>query len=305
MSFRDGDTARPASGGPGEALGAHWPEYAIEAAGLGLFMVAAGVAWTLLDDPGWPLAAFFAPRPILQRALMGLAMGGTATALIYSPWGRRSGAHFNPAVTLTFLRLGKLAPWDAAFYVLAQFLGGLAGVLLTYAALGRAFGDPPVAFIVTVPGDAGPWAAFLGEIAIAFAMMLMILYTSNRIPLMRFTGLFAGLLIVADVTFESPLSGFSMNPARTVASALPSGDWQGIWIYLTAPLLGMLAAVDAYRLLTREWGVICAKLNHNTRRPCIFHCGYKRRAVDVPALLATQPSLPVRHPLRQETGRSH
>ena len=247
--------------GAAMALRRHWPEYGIEAAGLGLFMISAGVAWTILASPDWPLVHWL-PDPLPRRALMGLAMGGTAAAIIYSPWGRQSGAHLNPAVTLTFLRLRKIAPWDAVFYIIAQCLGGVAGVLLVQAVMGEAFSRAPVEYVVTVPGASGAWIAFLAEAAISFGLMLMILYTSNRIPLMHYTGLCAGLMIALYVTFESPISGMSMNPARTIASALPSGDWRGAWIYFTAPLLGMLSAVDVYRLLTREWDVARAKLNH-------------------------------------------
>ena len=60
--------------------------------------------------------------------LTGIAMGSTAIALVFSPLGKRSGAHFNPAVTLTFWRLGKVKNWDAVFYIVAQFIGGIAGV---------------------------------------------------------------------------------------------------------------------------------------------------------------------------------
>jgi aquaporin Z len=269
----------------------------MEAAGLGIFMVSAGIAWTVLACPSWPVDRLL-PDPLVKRLLMGIAMGGTAVALTYSPWGRQSGAHYNPAITLTFLRLNKIEAVDAFFYIAAQFVGGLAGVLFVEAILGRAFAEPPVEFIVTVPGPAGAEVAFLGELTISFVMMLMILYTSNRIPLMRYTGVFAGVLIVLYVTFEAPLSGFSMNPARTVASALPSGDWQGIWIYFIAPVGGMLVAVDAYRIVTQEWGVICAKLNHDTHRRCIFHCGFRRHGINVPQMLDREPSLPVRHPLK-------
>src|SRR4051812_49408779 len=149
---------RPQAGkglaGPLGALKAHWPEYLMEAWGLGTFMVSAGVFGTLLFHPASPVARAV-PDPLTLRALMGVLMGLTAVALIYSPWGRQSGAHLNPAVTLTFLRLGKVRPWDALFYVLAQAAGGTAGVLLVAAALGPFFREPPVAYVATAPGEAG------------------------------------------------------------------------------------------------------------------------------------------------------
>src|SRR6266498_1068539 len=113
----------------------HWPEYLIEAAGLGLFMLSASVFGTMNEHPA-SLVRGALPDPFARRALMGLAMAATAIGLIYSPWGQRSGAHFNPAVTLTFFRLGKVAPRDAAAYALAQFAGGALGVMLSGAALG-------------------------------------------------------------------------------------------------------------------------------------------------------------------------
>src|SRR5262245_45066345 len=105
------------------AVREHWPEYLAEAAGLGLFMISACLFGTLLGHPESPVVRAL-PDPIARRVLMGLAMGLTAIGLIYSPWGQRSGAHFNPATTLAFWRLGKLAPMDAAFYALFQVLGG-------------------------------------------------------------------------------------------------------------------------------------------------------------------------------------
>ncbi len=255
-----------------ESLRQHWPEYLMEAAGLGLFMVSACAFGVLLFHPASPVP----PWPggvVARRAVMGLAMAGTAVALIYSPWGRQSGAHFNPAVTLTFLRLGKVRPWDAVFYVVAQTLGGVVGVLTVAVLAGPLVADASVNYVVTVPGSAGVGAAFAAELAIAFGLMSVVLAVSNTPRLAPFTGLCAGALVATYITLEAPLSGMSMNPARTLASALPAATWRAFWVYLTAPLLGMLLASEVYRHATRG-AVRCAKLQHDTRRRCIFRCGY-------------------------------
>ncbi len=254
-----------------QALAKHWPEYLMEAAGLGLFMISAGVLATALQAPASPLRQAL-DEPLLRRALMGVGIGATAVGLIYSPWGRRSGAHLNPAVTLVFLRLGKIAPWDAFFYVVSQFLGGLAGVWIALLLLGAPFAADPVRFVVTVPGRHGSLVAFVAELVIALGLMSLILATTNSPRLARYTGLFAGALLALYILIEDPFSGMSLNPARTVASALPAGLWTSLWVYLTAPLAGMLLAAEIY--LRRRSGarIYCAKLNHGTGARCIFRC---------------------------------
>jgi len=245
----------------------------MEAAALGIFMISAGVFTTLLEYPRSPICLAL-PNADLRRALIGVAMGGTAMGLIYCPWGVRSGAHMNPSVTLTFLRLGKIPLWDAVFYILFQFLGGLGGVLLTAAVLGKPFMNVPVEWVVTVPGPGGDLPAFFGEMGIAILMMGMIVVVSNQPRIAHFTGLFAGLLIISFVTFEAPLSGFGMNPARTFASALPAHIWSAIWIYFTAAPAGMLMAAEAYLFFKGHRAVRCCKLHHRVDRHCIF-CGHQ------------------------------
>ena len=252
-----------------EALRNHWPEYLMEAAGLGIFMISAGVFTTLLEYPGSPVNHLISSG-FLRRSLIGVAMGLTAIALIYSPWGQQSGAHYNPAVTLTFLRLGKVQLWDAFFYVVAQFLGGLAGVLLISTLLRESFRRPPVYYAATLPGRAGSGAAFLAEALISFVMMGTILIVSNTKHFARYTGLFAGVLVWMFITFEAPFSGMSMNPARTMSSATAARAWTSLWVYFLGPVLGMLVVVDVNRLLHGHHAVFCAKLNHQTARRCIF-----------------------------------
>ena len=272
-----------------EALRTHWALYLIEAGGLGVFMVSAGLACTLLESPASPIHAAL-PDPLLRRFLMGLVMGGTAVALIYSRWGGRSGAHFNPALTLTFAVLGKIARADAALYIVSQFVGGLCGVLLTAWWIGPAFTAAPVLFVVTVPGRDGVAVAFAMELLISAVLMAVTLYASNRPRLMRYTGLLCGLLIVLFVTFEAPYSGMSMNPARTVASAVPSGVWSGAWLYFLAPPCGMLSAALVWQWLHQRRAVACAKLNHDTDTPCHFVCRFAAQGLHVPSYIRQQHS---------------
>ncbi len=124
--------------------------------------------------------------------------------------------------------------------------------------------------VVTVPGEHGEAIAFLAEFGITFLLMLTILLVSNTKQLARGTGLFAGLLVAAFITVEAPLSGMSMNPARTFASALFGETWAGLWIYFTAPPLGMLLAAQTYLALRGAANVFCAKLYHQTNKRCIF-----------------------------------
>jgi len=252
----------------------HWPEYLIEATCLGLFMVSAAGFATLLRHPASPLAPaiVFAPWPALQRLPMAIAMGLTAAAIIYSPLGRRSGAHMNPAVTLTFLRLGKIEVRDAAAYVAAQFAGGAAGIVAATWLLRGLPAHPAINYVATVPGSAGQFVAFAAETAISFGMMLLVLSTSNIQRLARFTGALAGLLIAAYITLEDPLSGMSMNPARTLGPALLAHTGRSLWIYFAGPPLGMLLAAELFVRVAGADRVRCAKLHHPSGAPCIFHC---------------------------------
>jgi aquaporin Z len=205
---------------------------------------------------------------------MGIAMAATAISLVYSPWGQRSGAHFNPALTLAFLRLGKVESVDAGFYALAQFTGALAGVAAVALVLGALAADPDVRFAATLPGSAGPLVAFAAELAISFVLMGVVLLTANAARTAPYTPLFVGACIAAWITLEAPLSGMSMNPARTFGSAAGAGIFASLWIYFTAPPLGMLLAAEAYVRLRGARAVLCAKLHHANAQRCIFRCGY-------------------------------
>ena len=257
------------------SLKKHWPEYLMEAAGLGIFMVSACLVVAILEYPTSP-AHQAIPDPVVRRVLTGIAMGLTAISIIYSPWGKQSGAHINPSVTLTFFRLGKVEVGDALFYVLAQFVGGVAGVFLTARIIGSPVGHPAVNYVATVPGVDGPGVAFVAELLISFVLMTVVLMVSNHAQLAQYTGLFAGSLVAAYISLEAPLSGMSMNPARTFGSALSAQLWTGLWVYFTAPPLGMLLAAEVYLRTKGISGINCAKLHHQNNKRCIF-CEYQQR----------------------------
>lgn len=242
--------------------------YALEAALLGTFMLSACTFGILLEHPGSPLRDAL-PSPFIRRALMGLAMGATAIALIYSRPGRRTGAHMNPAVTLSFLRLGRISPPDALGYIVAHFIGATLGVGAALFLAGMHVAHPSVNFVATLPGGNSA-VAWLAEAAIAFLMMTTVL-TVNRYPrLAPRTGLFAGTLVAVYITFEAPLSGMSLNPARSFGSAFFAHAWESLWIYFTAPVIGMLAAVELSCRLTPNRASLCCKAIHCPRIRC--HC---------------------------------
>jgi aquaporin Z len=268
--------AAPAHPLPGQAnarraIQQHWPEYLMEAAGLGLFLISACLFGALYEHPASPVHQAVG-APLARRLLMGISMGFTLVAIVYSPWGKQSGAHINPSVTLTFFRLGKIAKWDAIFYALAQFTGAVLGVAVVATLFGTAVSHPAVRYVVTIPGKTGLGAALAAEFTIAFILMSVILHVSNHHRLSRLTGLFAAALVAIYITLEAPFSGMSMNPARTFGSAFTAEIFTGLWIYFTAPPLGMLAAAELYLWWKGRLAVKCCKLHHDNPKRCIF-CG--------------------------------
>jgi aquaporin Z len=265
-----------------EALKAHWRLYVYEGVELAWFMIAACIATVVLFGTSSHVLRAM-PSPALRRACMGIAMGVTAVMIIHSPMGKRSGAHFNPAITLTYLRLGKIAPWDAAFYAVGQFAGGLFGVGVSALFLGKSLAQPTVDYAVTVPGLGGTPGAFAAELFMATLLMGVVLWSSNETRWAKYTSYLVGVLIANYIFFFAPVSGFSINPARTVGSAAFANVWTALWVYFTAPLLGMFLAAEGY---VRHYGVervLCAKLHPSPSVLCPFQCGVSTHRHDVRA----------------------
>ena len=263
--------AAPARSRRQVSIQSHWREYGMEGALLGCFMISACLFGILYEFPGSPVRQAI-ESDALRRLLMGLSMGLTAMAIIYSPWGKQSGAHINPAITLTYYRLGKIPLGDALFYMAAQFTGAVAGVALVTVFLRESLVDPHVRFVATVPGSAGVILAVIAEFVIAFLLMSAVLYLSNIPRVSRFTGVAAGCLVAIYISLEAPLSGMSMNPARTFGSAFWAGIFENLWIYFVVPPLAMLAAAEVRLRFPGGHSIGCCKLHHDNPKRCIF-CG--------------------------------
>jgi aquaporin Z len=255
----------------------HWPEYLMEAGEAGVYLFSACAVATLLWHPASPVQGYLPNDPV-RRMLMGLAMGATIMAIVLSPWGKQSGAHFNPAVTFTFYRLGKVTPWDALFYCISQLSGAVTGVVLATLLLRGAPAHHAVRYAATLPGIYGDGIAFIAELVISFLLMSAILFSSNHQVLAPYTHCFAAILAAVYIAVESPLSGMSTNPARTFGPAVCARYWHALWIYFVAPPVGMLAAAEVF-LLVRDGEVPhCAKLHHHNDKRCIF-CHHKAGAL--------------------------
>ena len=231
-----------------EALRQHWPRYLMEGAQLGLFMIVTLYLTLALEHPASPIRRRIASS-VLRRIIMGACIGSTVIVLIYSDWGRQSGAQFNPAVTLAMFSLDRIEPWDAVFYVLSQFVGGWLGLTLASLPVRTLAAHRDVNFVVTPPGPQGKGPAFLAEFLISFLILFSLLQVMHRPEWKHLIGVVAGLHLWAFIALEAPYSGMSLNPARTMASAIAARNFQALWIYFLAPPMAMLFAAQ----LCRRW----------------------------------------------------
>ena len=213
--------------------------YLCEALGLGLFMLSASVFDILVDHPGLPVRGYI-HSDLMRRFFIGSAMGLTALYILNSPFGKRSGAHINPSVTIVQYRIGNIKRIDATFYILFQFLGAALGVLIIDLIMPALFESQTVNYIVTKPQINGIGFAFALEFVISFILISVVLYSNTNKSLTRYTAWFVAFLITIFITFEAPFSGMSMNPARTFGSAIVANQWDSFWLYCIAPPLGMI-----------------------------------------------------------------
>jgi aquaporin NIP len=174
------------------------------------------------------------------------AFGLVIAVLIYA-LGHISGAHFNPAVTIGFWALGEFPARRVPWYVGTQLIGAVVASALLFVMFGKTGG-----LGVTLPQGAASTSLVL-ETAMTFLLVFVIFGSAVHGKAVKsFAGVAIGGTIALDALFGGPISGASMNPARSLGPALISGTWTDLWIYIVGPLCGSLLAVAAYKLMTSE-----------------------------------------------------
>jgi aquaporin Z len=247
----------------------HWFEYGAELLGTA-FLVFAGLSAVVFDfGTGSPLAQVL-PDTSIRRLITGLLFAGSGALVAISPLGKLSGGHINPVVSLAFWVQGKMHHFDLGGYILGQLLGAIIGSLLVVLVWGGHAAS--VGYGTTVPGTGYPlWIVFLAEVSLTCLLVFSIfLFVSNH-RLMRWTPLMVWILVAVMVWQEAPISGTSLNPARSFGPALVSWSWQNHWLYWVAPPLGAFLAVGAFRFFSGgARDVLTGKLFHVPHYRSVF-----------------------------------
>jgi aquaporin Z len=222
-----------------------WRAWFAEALGTALLVLAIVLAAALSIASGSPLADAL-PGPGARFLALGILVAPFVAALALSPVGRASGAHLNPAVTLAFWSLGRLAPRDLAGYVAAQLAGGLAGAVAGRALLPRDAWES-IGGTVTHPGVADAAAFALEAGMTALLLVVIVVFTSSE-RLERLTPLAIVPVLTAIIWLGSPWTGASINPARSEGPAVAFGDLHDLWLYLLAPSIAGLVIGVGWRV---------------------------------------------------------
>lgn len=175
-----------------------------------------------------------------------ITWGLIVMAMIYA-FGEISGAHFNPAVTISFAYAKKFAWKEVPKYISAQLLGAIAasGILWVLFPTSEFYG-------ATLPSIEA-WRAFILELLLTFFLMLVIINVSTGSKEVgTMAGIAIGGVVLLEAMFAGPMTKASMNPARSIAPALVSGHFEHLWLYITAPVLGALLAVVSCKLVKDE-----------------------------------------------------
>jgi MIP family channel proteins len=244
-----GEADRGARGGAFRSpagLGEGWSRSALLGEVVGTFLLifvgcGAVVAFTERAGSGEP-----------DLLAIAVAWGFAVLAIVYA-FGHVSGAHVNPAVTIG-LAVARKFPWNAVpVYIVAQFIGALLGSLAVWAVFGTSAREAPVLLGTTAPGDGySTGIVFLAEVLITFILLIVVMATATddraESPAV---GLGVGLTVAAAILVAGPVSGASLNPARTLAPDIVAGEFPAWAAYLGGPLVGAILGALLYEFLLR------------------------------------------------------
>lgn len=219
----------------------------MEGAGIGGFVFLAGSLTIFLEHPSMPVMhTWLCQYAVLQRVLLGIALGVYVAATI-KLFGKLSGTHVNPCVTVAFYRLGNISITNAVCYVIAQFAGAIAAFYLLKFLMGDLFAYPLIDFGVSKPQPPHTTTeAFIAEFIISFILMFVLLFVSSSRKMEKYVALLIGNLIALYIIFELPYSGMSLNPARSFAAAFGANEWSHLWLYFVSPVAAMLLAAEVF-----------------------------------------------------------
>ena len=179
----------------------------------------------------------------LNHTGVAITWGLIVMAMIYA-FGEISGAHFNPAVTISFAYAKKFAWKEVPKYIIAQILGALLGSVLLWLLF-----PTSEYYGATIPNMI-PWRAFILELLLTFFLMLVIINVSTGSKEVgTMAGIAIGGVVLLEAMFAGPMTKASMNPARSLAPAIVSGHYEHLWLYILAPILGALLAVVSCKLV--------------------------------------------------------
>lgn len=201
-----------------------------------------GTFFLVFIGPGAAMVNAYADG-VIGHAGIALAFAFVVLAMIYA-LGHISGAHINPAVTLAFWSVGRFPRREVLPYLLSQSVGAVLASLILGLVLG-----PVAQFGATLPAVT-VGRAFLVEWLLSFVLMFVIMAvaTDERVT-PGFSGIAVGLTVGFCAMMGGPLTGASMNPARSLGPAFAGGIWLAHWIYWIAPITGMIAAARVYDFL--------------------------------------------------------
>jgi aquaporin Z len=244
----------------------HWREWSAELAGTALLLIG-GLSAVTLDFGAHSPVAPLLPSHSMRLLLTGALFAGTGALIAVSPLGRISGAHLNPAVSLAFWLSRKMHDHDVAAYILAQCIGGLLGAGVVRFVWSD---SASVGFGVTRPGPGIlPIGAAVIEAVMTAILVLTILLFVSRMRTARWTPLAVWVVVTMLVWQGAPLTGTSLNPARSLGPALVAMNVQNLWVYLVGPPIGAMTA--ALLVMTRtQLRPVTAKLFHDPAYRSIF-----------------------------------